>query len=135
MYSTTFLYKTVLKKTIKKLKFDNPIVITAYNPFYGLSMLDKLGEKAHIYYCYDGVESGFFRQKEFLILKISFREKVKAIITTSDYLNNEKLKLNQNSFVVKNGVDFPVFSRFAKTEVIVRKRKMVGFIGSLRSSF
>jgi teichuronic acid biosynthesis glycosyltransferase TuaH len=130
----TFIYKLALEKAVKKLKFDNPIVITAYNPFYGLSLLNKLGEKSHIYYCYDGVESGFFGKRIFNF-EDKFSRKVNAVITTSDYLNNEKLKLNQNSFVVKNGVDFPVFSRFAKTEVIVRKRKMVGFIGSLDPRF
>ena len=130
----TLIYKLVLKKTIKKLKFDNPIVISAYNPFYGLSMLNKLGEKAHIYYCYDGVESGFFGKRIF-DFEAEFSKKAKAIITTSDYLNNEKLKINPNSFVVKNGVDFPVFSRFSKTEVFNRERKKVGFIGSLDPRF
>ena len=129
-----FIYKCILKKTIKKLKFDNPIVISAYNPFYGLSMLNKLGEKAHIYYCYDGVESGFFG-KRIYDFEDKFSKKATAIITTSDYLNNEKLKLNPNSFVVKNGVDFPVFSKFSKTEVIERDRKKVVFIGSLDPRF
>ena len=130
----TFIYKCVLKKTIKKLKFDNPIVISAYNPFYGLAMLNKLGEKAHIYYCYDGVESVFFGKRIF-DFEDKFSKKANAIITTSDYLNNEKLKLNPNSFVVKNGVDFPVFSKFSKTEVFDRERKKVGFIGSLDPRF
>ncbi len=130
----TFIYKTILKRTIKKLNFKNPIVISAYNPFYGLSMLNKLGEKTHIYYCYDGVESGFFGKRIF-DFEDKFSKNAKAIITTSDYLNNEKLKLNQNSFVVKNGVDFPVFSKFAKTEVFDRERKKVGFIGSLDPRF
>jgi len=130
----TFIYKSVLKKTIKKLKFDNPIVISAYNPFYGLSMLNKLGEKTHIYYCYDGVESGFFGKRIF-DFEDKFSKNVKAIITTSDYLNAEKLKLNANSFVVKNGVDFPVFYKFAKMEVLMRERKKVGFIGSLDPRF
>ncbi|MEI6753152.1 MAG: glycosyltransferase [Paludibacter sp.] len=130
----TFIYKTILKRTIKKLNFKNPIVISAYNPFYGLSMLNKLGEKTHIYYCYDGVESGFFGKRIF-DFEDKFSKNAKAIITTSDYLNNEKLKLNQNSFVVKNGVDFPVFSKFAKTEVFKRERKKVGFIGSLDPRF
>jgi glycosyltransferase involved in cell wall biosynthesis len=130
----TLIYKIVLKKTIKKLKFDNPIVITAYNPFYGLSLLDKLGEKSHIYYCYDGVESGFFGKRIFNIENM-FSKKAKAIITTSDYLNAEKLKLNPNSFVVKNGVDFPIFSKYAKHTVNAYKRKKVGFIGSLDPRF
>ncbi len=130
----TFVYKKALMRAIKELKFDNPIVVTAYNPFYGLSLLNKLNEKTHIYYCYDGVESVFFGKRIFNFEK-KFSEKAKAIITTSDYLNSEKLTLNKNSFVVKNGVDFPVFSKQAKQYVYIHKRKKVGFIGSLDPRF
>lgn len=129
-----FIYKTVLKRTLKKLHFENPIVITAYNPFYGLSLYGKLNEKTHIYYCYDGVESGFFGNRIFDFEK-NFSKQADAIITTSDFLNNEKLKYNPNSFVVKNGVDFPVFAKFAKRKAYDRIRKRVGFIGSLDPRF
>ncbi len=128
------IYKISLKRTMKRLKFDNPIVITAYNPFYGLSLLNKLKEKSHIYYCYDGVESGFFGKRIF-DYEANFSKKVKTIITTSDFLNIEKLKINSNSHVVKNGVDFPLFSKFCKKEVYNRERKRVGFIGSLDPRF
>lgn len=130
----TLIYKIVLKKTIKKLNFENPIIITAYNPFYGLSLIGKLKEKTHIYYCYDGVESGFFGKRIFNFEE-KFSKKAKAIITTSDFLNAEKKRLNPNSFVVKNGVDFPVFEKYAKKEVFIRERKKVGFIGSLDPRF
>ncbi|MEI8084867.1 MAG: glycosyltransferase [Paludibacter sp.] len=130
----TFIYKQKVKKTIKKLRFENPIVITAYNPFYGLTTLKKLGEKASIYYCYDGVESGFFGKRIFEF-ENRFSEKVDGIITTSEYLNSEKKKLNDKSYVVKNGVDFPVFQPFAKSEVFENKRKKVGYIGSLDGRF
>lgn len=130
----TLIYKRKLKKTIKKLGFKNPIVITAYNPFYGLTTLKKLNEKASIYYCYDGVESGFFG-KRIYDFENELSAKVDGIITTSEYLNAEKKKLNANSFVVKNGVDFRVFQPFAKTEVFSNKRKKVGYIGSLDGRF
>lgn len=128
------IYKLTLKWAMRKLGFKKPIAITAYNPIFGLSLLNKVGEKSHIYYCYDGVESVFFGKRIFAI-ENRFSELVKAIITTSDYLNAEKIKLNPNSFVVKNGVDFPVFKVFSKTEVYLRKRKRVGFIGSLDPRF
>ncbi|MDD3079001.1 MAG: glycosyltransferase [Paludibacter sp.] len=129
-----FIYRKILKKYIKKLQMDSPLVITAYNPFYGLSLLHKLNEKAHIYYCYDGVESGYFGKRIF-DFEDKFSAQVQAVITTSDFLNSQKLKLNKNSFVVKNGVDFPVFVKSAKKVVSTRKRKKVGFIGSLDPRF
>ena len=130
----TYIYKKTLKKAIRKLGMQQPIVITAYNPFYGLSMLNKLKEKTHIYYCYDGVEDGFFG-KRIYDFEDKFSAKVPGIITTSDFLNNQKLKLNKNSFVVKNGVDIKQFSKFVKTEVYNRTRKKIGFIGSLDPRF
>ncbi len=128
------IYKLTMKWAMRKLKFINPIVITAYNPIFGLSLLHKLGEKLHIYYCYDGVESVFFGKRIFDI-ENRFSAKVNGIITTSDFLNAEKRKLNPNCFVVKNGVDFKVFSKFAKIEVFKREHKRVGFIGSLDPRF
>jgi glycosyltransferase involved in cell wall biosynthesis len=130
----TFIYRKVLKKSLVKLGMQQPLIITAYNPFYGLSMLGKLNEKAHIYYCYDGVESGFFGKRIF-DFEEKFSRKVEGIITTSDFLNNQKLILNKNSFVVKNGVDFPVFSKSAKADINNHTRKKIGFIGSFDNRF
>jgi teichuronic acid biosynthesis glycosyltransferase TuaH len=130
----TFIYKKALENAIDKLGMQKPILITAYNPFYGLSMLGKLNEKTHIYYCYDGVESVFFGKRIFNFEEM-FSLKVPGIITTSDFLNNQKLALNKNSFVVKNGVDFPVFSKSSKKDIHNRSRKKIGFIGSFDLRF
>jgi len=129
-----FLYKLTLKRAMRKIGMKNPIAITAYNPIFGLSLINQLGESLHFYYCYDGVESVFFGNRIFEIEK-KFSTLVKAIITTSDHLNFEKKKINENSFVVKNGVDFPVFNQFSKSRVYDRERKRVGFIGSLDPRF
>ncbi|MCF8453576.1 MAG: glycosyltransferase [Pedobacter sp.] len=129
-----FIYRHTLKKYLKKLKFDHPLVITAYNPLYGLPLQNTLGEKAHIYYCYDGVESGFFGKRIFTY-EDDFSRSADAIITTSEFLLNQKLKFNTESFLVKNGVDFPLFSKYAKKDVLYRKRKKIGFIGSLDPRF
>jgi len=130
----TWIYRRTVLKTMKKLNIKNPILITAYNPFYGLAMHGTLNEKVHIYYCYDGVEAGFFGERIFRF-EDELSKKVRTIITTSEHLLTTKLPLNPNSFVVKNGVDFPVFSQFSKQSVSHRKRKKVGFIGSLDQRF
>ena len=130
----SYIYRKALQNVIRKLNIQHPVIITAYNPFYGLSLLNKLGEKTNIYYCYDGVEAGYFGKRIFSVEEM-FSKSVDAIITTSDFLNNVKLKLNTNSYVVKNGVDFPLFSKYAKKEIYTRVRKRVGFIGSLDPRF
>jgi teichuronic acid biosynthesis glycosyltransferase TuaH len=128
------IYKTAVRKAMRKLNFVSPVVITAYNPIYGNSLVRKLNEKAHIYYCYDGVESVFFGKRIFGIEK-QFMQKVDGIITTSDFLRAEKQQYNENCFVVKNGVDFPVFQKYAKKDIHNSASKKVGFIGSLDPRF
>jgi len=128
------IYEAAVKKALKKMRIKNPLVVSAFNPFYGLSLLGKLNEKAHIYYCYDGVEAAFFGNRIFKFEE-EYSKRVPGIITTSDFLNNQKSKLNKNSFVVKNGVDFPVFSVHSKSDVHQTARKKVGFIGSFDHRF
>lgn len=129
------VYKKQIKKVMQKLGIQNPIVITAYNPFYGLPMIGKLNEKLNVYYCYDGIGTRRHGKRIFPVDEL-FSKSVDAIITTSDYLNSQKLLMNPNSFVVKNGVDFLAFNTFAKkTPQTGTQRRKVGYIGSLDHRF
>jgi teichuronic acid biosynthesis glycosyltransferase TuaH len=130
----SFIYRRQLIKCMKKLNIENPIVITAYNPFYGLSMIGKLNEKLNIYYCYDGPDKRKQRARIVTVDK-QLSEKADAVITTSEFLNSVKKKINAESYTVKNGVDFDLFSAFAKQEVYARKRKLIGYIGSMDNRF
>lgn len=130
----TFFYKKKILQSMKKLGIKNPLVITAYNPFYGLTMIGKLNEIINVYYCYDGIGTRRHGKRIFAIDE-TFSKKVDAIITTSDYINENKKKFNKNSFVVKNGVDYETFRKFAKKELTANKRKTVGYIGSLDHRF
>jgi hypothetical protein len=85
----TFIYRNQLRKTIKELKLVDPIIITAYNPMYGLPMINKLNEYLNIYYCYDGMDTQRHKSRIYNI-ENNFVKKVDTIITTSDYLNAEK---------------------------------------------
>jgi glycosyltransferase involved in cell wall biosynthesis len=129
-----FIYKYQLRKTIKQLKLDNPIIITAYNPMYGLPMIGQLDELLNVYYCYDGMDTQRHKSRIYSIEQ-EFCKKVDAIITTSDYLNAEKKQLNTHSDVVKNGVDFKLFVPHAKKEVANNATKKVGYIGTLDFRF
>ncbi|MFD0988919.1 glycosyltransferase [Mariniflexile jejuense] len=131
----SFIYKNQLRKIIKKFNLENPIVITAYNPMYGLPMIGQLKELLNVYYCYDGMDTQRHRSRIFNIEK-QFCEKVDGIITTSDYLNSEKKKLNKQTYVVKNGVDFNLFVPHAKKTITSgSSQKKVGYIGTLDFRF
>ncbi|MFA8437011.1 MAG: glycosyltransferase [Marinifilaceae bacterium] len=130
-----FIYKRVLLKTIKKLNLSNPIIITAYNPFYGLPLIGKLKEKSNIYYCYDGIGTRRHGERIYEIDEL-FSKSVDGIITTSDHLNRNKKKMNPHSYVVKNGVDFKLFTTQAKSNISpLEIRKKIGYIGSLDHRF
>lgn len=132
-YNTAIYLKSV-KKAAAKLNFNNPLVITAFHPVYGNSLLGRLAEKAHIYYCYDAVESWFYGERIFETEK-QFLGRVDGVITTSDQLFNEKSNLNQRCFTVKNGVDFNLFEPHARKGIADRSRKKIGYIGSLDHRF
>lgn len=131
----TLFYRWAVKKAMKQLGIKSPIVITAFNALYGLPLVGKLNEELNVYYCYDGIET---RRHGNRIFKIDedFSKAVDGIITTSDYLNIDKQKINPKSYVVKNGVDYNMFIAKAKNEVYSnRSRKRIGYIGSLDHRF
>lgn len=130
----TTIYKRQLRKVMKKYDFEKPIVITAYNPMYGLPMIGQLDESLNVYYCYDGMDTQRHKSRIFNI-EHEFCEQVDGIITTSDYLNSEKKQLNENTYVVKNGVDFNLFVSHAKKMVSKSAIKKVGYIGTLDFRF
>jgi glycosyltransferase involved in cell wall biosynthesis len=127
-------YKREVKKIQKQLKLKDCIILTAFNPVYGLAMLGQLNEHTNIYYCYDGMDLN--RNNALTIEKEKeFCKKVDGIITTSDYLNNQKKVYNKNCVVVKNGVDFDLFVPHAKKFVGSTAKKIVGYTGSLDYRF
>lgn len=130
-----FIYKNQLRRTINKLKLDKPIVITAYNPMYGLPMIGQLNEYLNLYYCYDGMDTQR-HQSRIYDIEQQFCKQVDGIITTSDYLKAEKQQLNSQCYVVKNGVDFKLFEPHAKKSVSSQSSiKKVGYIGTLDFRF
>ncbi len=130
----SYIYIKSLKRAIRKIGFTNPIVISAYNPFYGLASIGKLSEESHVYYCYDAVTPRFFGKRIFKTEE-ELMNKADMVITTSDSLYKEKSRYNNSCHIVKNGVDFPAFIKYSKKEPLVREQKVVGYIGSLDIRF
>ena len=134
-----FLYRLNTRyyrnRVLKGLKVENPIVVNAYNPFYGLPLLGKLKEKLSVYYCYDGTDVNRYG-KRILPIEEAFSKSVDVIITTSDHLKESRIAHNKKTYVVKNGVDFELFSPFRKKTVSKKNTpKKIGYIGSLDERF
>lgn len=130
-----FIYARSVRRALRKLKMNNPVCINAYNAIYGDKLVGKLGEKLHVFYCYDGTDTRRYGNRADEADQ-SFSRKVDGVIVTSDFLAKPKYALNKEVSVVKNGVDFSTFSRSAKTAPNPPDAiKKVGYIGSLDHRF
>ncbi len=130
----TKIYKRCLKRTMKAIGIQSPVIVNAYNPFYGLPLVGKLNQCMDVYYCYDGYDTGRYGDRVYAVDQ-KFSAAADAVITTSDYLRLDKLKFNKASYVVKNGVDYDTFATHIKSEVSKKHKKIVGYIGSLDQRF
>ncbi|WP_440880897.1 glycosyltransferase [Tenacibaculum sp. C7A-26P2] len=131
----TSIYKRQLQKLIKKHQLSDTIIISAYNPVYGLPVLGKIGQTLDVYYCYDGMDN---LRNHWMTIELEkvYCEGVDGIICSSTFLQNQKIKLNKNTFVVRNGVNFNLFSKAKKNFSNSKKGlKKVGYIGSIDYRF
>lgn len=128
------IYKFTVRRAMKTLGFSDPVVITAFNPFYGLPLIGHFGEKLNVYYCYDATDIQKHGQRAFPVEK-EYCEKTDAIIVTSDHLLKIRKPYNQNCVVVKNGVEFETFQPFASVSALKKLPVTIGYVGSIDYRF
>jgi glycosyltransferase involved in cell wall biosynthesis len=120
-----------ISKAMRELNFENPIVINAFNPFFGVPLAGKLNESLLVYYCYDEISAaqwcgrhGAQQEKQFLGL-------ADAVITSSQALLESKSKLNAQTTLVKNGVDYALFHEAFTDSPRQTMPKVIGYLGSV----
>ncbi len=118
-----------IKKVIQKVKINNPLIINAFQPSFGLNLKGKLNEKATIYYCYDEISEASWCKKHGAWTEQAYMKMVDAIVVSSKSLLERKKTIQPNTFLVKNGVDISIFSQFKKSENA--EKKTIGYIGSI----
>lgn len=128
------IYTHSLRKALRSLGVEAPIVVNAFNCYFGLPMVGTLNERATIYYCYDGMPTEAHGERA-LIYDEEFSKKAAGVIVSSNHLMQEKLKWNSQTYLVKNGVDVDLFLPFAKLKPLITTRKKVGYIGSIDERF
>jgi len=128
------IYNYSVKRALKSKKIKKPVLITAYNPIFGIGIDGKLDEKIHIYYCFDGLS---IRRHGPRIRPIdaAFCKLVDLIIVSSNYLKSQKTEFNENCEVVTNGVDYDLFSKYFSDYSNTKKNKIIGYIGSVDHRF
>jgi glycosyltransferase involved in cell wall biosynthesis len=132
LHTNASLVRSSILKSMKTLGMKNPVVISAFNPFVGLPLLNQLNESASIYYCYDEISACNWAKNHGKQLEEEYISKVDAVIVSSDGLLQSKSQLSKKTYLVKNGVDFAHFNRTA--ELRQRNKNIeitVGYLGSL----
>lgn len=130
----SWLIRSSIRKATKQLKFSNPTVVNAFNPFFGNYLLGKLGERHTVYYCYDEISECAWARNHGARVERDFLQKVDATITSSVGLFESKKLLTKRSFLVQNGVDYLPFST-GYVDILTKEKaeKVIGYIGTLDS--
>lgn len=133
-FNEKFLLRQV-KNAMKALNFSAPVNMV-FNPAAGL-LAGKLGESELIYYCVDeytaftGVSAGLKEIEEELF------KKADLVVVSAEKLLESKKKFNENTFIIRHGVDFSHFrkSLYKETEIPAEIRDLpkpiIGFHGLL----
>ncbi len=125
-----------IRKAMRQLSFNQPIVVNAFQPGIGLELKGTLGEKSTIYYCYDEISEANWVGRHGAHEEKAYLEVVDTVVTTSDALWEAKERRANQCYVVKNGVDFPLFEqighlRVARLNGVQSSAPRIGFVGSI----
>jgi glycosyltransferase involved in cell wall biosynthesis len=120
-----------LRSVMRELGIKKPLVVNAFNPVLGVSMLHKLNEWATIYYCFDEITAATWISRHGKRYESAYLKKVDAIVTTSETLRMAKSLAQPNTYCVKNGVNFDLFHQARQlAEAQPPTRPIVGYLGT-----
>lgn len=129
------IVKGSIQAAVKMLEMDNLIVINGYNSFFGLPLAGAFNEMLNVYYCYDEIKGDQWYNHHGPRVEEEYMRKADLVIATSDALHASKCTVNNNCFVVKNGVDFGLFNQAASFQKPESADKVIGYTGSLDERF
>ncbi len=132
-----FFIKRAIQAAQRKLNMTSPVVINAFNPFFGVHMSGAFGEKQLIYYCYDEIGAANWAKQHGARLENRFMKMVDTVIVTSQGLFNKKSKQHPDCHLVKNGVDYHLFANPTVQTIQIpltlnnSYSKTIGYLGSV----
>ncbi|WP_080056150.1 glycosyltransferase [Spirosoma aerolatum] len=122
---------TGLRRVMRQLGMNRPLVINGLNPVFGLPMLKKLDECATIYYCFDEITIINWMRRHGSRYEPDYLRQVDAVVTTSETLRQSKSVLQPNAFCVKNGVNFELFNQaYELAQQHPPQKPIVGYLGT-----
>lgn len=105
------ILRNAILKAMKELDIQNPVIINAFNPFYGIYNYHKFNESCHIYYSYDEIGHAKWMNRHGQRLEDIYARKVDAVVVSSAPLLQKMKAKNKFSYLVENGVDFDLFNK------------------------
>ncbi len=133
-FNERFLISQV-KSAMRKLDFQNPLNIV-FNPAAGL-LAGKLGEKELIYYCVDEYTAFTGASKGLKEIEEELFKKADLVIVSAEKLFDTKKDFNENTFIIRHGVDFSHFRKALDEdtkipdEIANLPKPIIGFHGLL----
>ena len=126
-----YIIRKCLLRQISELGIKNHIVINAFQPFYGLHLMGKLGEEKNIYYCYDNISQASWLKTHGERYENAYIKKADQVVVTSSELLKIKKKLNKNISVIHNGVDFKLFNGTLTNFENKKHKDTIGYLGTV----
>ncbi|MBI1223262.1 MAG: hypothetical protein GC180_11710 [Bacteroidetes bacterium] len=125
--------QVVLRKVrhvLKNLKMEQDLIhINAFNPMLSVDTLDHFTETLNVYYCYDEISASQYMKDHGAFLEPALLKNADLTVVTSEGLLENKKSQAKRIALVKNGVDFSLFSQGFREEH--PKEVRIGYIGSI----
>lgn len=103
------LAKITVRPALRRLGYENPVVINAFQPALGALLRGGFDERLLLYYCYDEISAAPWIKKHGPHSERRFLPMADAVITSSRQLAGAKRKANPRCYTVLNGVDDRLF--------------------------
>lgn len=129
-----FFIKKCILNAMHTLGMVSPTVVNAFNPSIGNLLANELHESKLIYYCYDDIGAATWANRHGERLEQAFLKKADTVIVTSQGLLNKKSVHNARCFLIKNGVDYDLFSQKSDKKLpfyFEKNKKIIGYLGSV----
>ena len=126
-----WLLTRAIRKALRQLDMNDRLInIVAFNPALGVVCGRKFGEELLLYHCYDQISAANWLKKHGARHEREFMKMSDAVVVTSQGLLEEKGAWHADCYLVKNAVNYPLFSTAFLPEVRKASR-VVGYIGSI----
>ena len=119
-----------IRDVMAHLGMEAPVVVTAFAPELGLPLVDRLGERARIYYGYDEDATAPYVTGYDPGLEAEYLGYADAVVVPSAALYASRSWLHPNVHLIPSGFDFARFHRVAGLRNPLTQ-PCVGFVGAL----